>query len=220
MGVGVFGVGEGRGIVTEMTRRFLVEFAVIVRKGLHKRKTKIVGRPGRFPKRQLFLALNDSMRIFRSHFRCPVTSRWSVGKRKEPSDTLILEYLVDYGICRFSIPQAIRQEKPGRAALKSNQKYEMLLAVESELGDDAEVARDLLKLLDVKARLRCLVFRKRIRHQKRLDNRILWTCAHHSRCERGDPLVLVGLPAAKDDDFADQIEFRLLKNGEISNLLS
>jgi hypothetical protein len=201
-----------------MTRRFLVEFAAIVRKGLHKRKTKIVGKRGRFPKRQLFLALNDSMGIFRSHFRCRVTSRWSVGKRKQPRDTLVLEYLVDYGICRFSIPQAIRQEKPGRATLKPNEKYEILLAVESELGNDAEVARDLLKLLDVKARLRCLVFRKRFRYGKRLDDRILWTCAHHARCDRADPLLLVGLPIAEDDDFADQIDFRLLRNGKISSL--
>src|SRR5207253_5634681 len=128
-----------------------------IRKGLHSRKTKIVGKRGRFPKRQLFLALNDSKRIFGSHFGCPVTARWSVGKRKQPTDTLILEYLVDYGICRFSIPQAIGQKKRRKASLSANQKYEILLAAESELGNDTEVVRDLLKLIDVKARLRCLI---------------------------------------------------------------
>ena len=202
-----------------MRNSFLAELAEIIRLGLNRRKTKIIGHVGRFPKRQLFLALNDTRKLFESHFRCPVTSRWSVGRKKAvPQKTLVLEYLVDYGICRFSIPQAIRQKRQGRRDLRPNQSYEILLAAESELGNDNEVARDLLKLLDVRSRIRCLIFMNRPRVKQRLYRRIEWVLAHHAHYKPRDPLLLVGISPAKNENFVDEIDFSIVRRGTITNL--
>jgi len=104
------------------------------------------------------------------------------------------------------------------AELKPNERYEILLAVESELGDDTEVARDLLKLLDVKSRVRCLVFRKRPRVGERLLQRIDWTLSHHGQYEPNDPLLLVALPTPKPKNFADSVEFSLIRNGRLRTI--
>lgn len=194
-----------------MDRPLLSSIFARFRSGLERRRSAVNAATGRFPKRQIFLAFNDCKPWLSDHFGCPVTSRWSVGRSASPndvaaecgdahsngSDTLVIEYLVDYGICRHSIPQAIRQPKEKLPDLAQDQKYRMLLAVESELGDDTEVARDFLKLLDVKAVVKCLIFRKRKDHAA-LYSRLSWTLAHHAACDPAESIMLVGLPRARD----------------------
>ena|SRR5437016_762185 len=196
----------------------LARVAQQLQRGLIKRRAEINACDGRFPKRQLFLALNGCKPLLSETFGSPVTSRWSVAKRKTPSDTLILEYLVDYGICRYSIPQAIRQPKRGPAELNSEQKYEILLAAESELGNDVEVARDFLKLLDVKSQLKCLIFRKRPTHAKTkcLHDRLNWVLSHHKCFNSKDAILLVGLPRAKTARLDNDIDFRRVTDGKVA----
>ena len=195
----------------------LARVAQQLQRGLIKRRAEINACDGRFPKRQLFLALNGCKRLLSETFGSPVTSRWSVAKRKTPSDILILEYLVDYGISRYSIPQAIRQPKRGSAELNSEQKYEILLAAESELGNDVEVARDFLKLLDVKSQLKCLIFRKRATHAKtkRLHDRLNWVLSHHKCFNSKDAILFVGLPRAKTARLDNDIDFRRVTDGKL-----
>src|SRR6266496_1179461 len=195
-----------------MNDDILKELAAQLCAALHKRRAMINACSGRFPKKQLFLALNKCKPVLERRFGGPVTSRWSVGKKEKPPEALILEYLVDYGICRYSIPQAIRQPKQSKPELQAGQYYEILLAVESELGDDHEVTRDFLKLLDVKSRIKCLVFRKRPDEQKtlRLYERIEWIVSHHNLRNPEEQFLLVGLPKAKTATLIDDIEFRCI----------
>ena len=193
--------------------------AMQLREQLCKRRSDIVVCKGRFPKRQLFLALNECRSIFAERFGGPVTSRWSVGKKWKPRKTKILEYLVDYGICRYSIPQAIRQRKQDKPKpeLQEAQFYEILLGVESELGNDDEVLRDFLKLLDIKSRIKCLVFYKRASEAKAiaLFDRINWVISHHRSFDSEEGFLLVGLPKPKTATLVDDIGFWSIKDGKV-----
>jgi hypothetical protein len=200
----------------ELLRKVAQQLAI----ELQKRKSKIVGQAGRFPKRQLFIALNGCKNIFEEEFGSPVTSRWSVGKKPTAQEIKILEYLVDYSLCRFSIPQAIRQPKPGKNELQEGQNYEMLLAVESELGDEPEVMRDFLKLLDIKSRIKCLVYYrcKRKVRDERLCERINWVLSHHVNFDPNESILLVGLPQPKKARLTDDIEFRCIIDRKVAAL--
>lgn len=67
----------------------------------------------------------------------------------------MLEYLLDFSVSHGSIPMAIRQ---GIHQLPAGVKFEMLLGAESEMGTEAEVCRDLLKLLDTRSRIKVMLF--------------------------------------------------------------
>jgi|ERR1017187_973078 hypothetical protein len=187
---------------------------------LHRRKSAIIGLTGRFPKRQLFLSFNTCKTILEEAFGGPVTSRWAAGRKFTAQETKILEYLVDYSICRFSIPQAIRQPKRNTAELQEGQSYEMLLAVESELGNDHEVMRDFLKLLDIKSRVKCLVYYRRIReaNDERFSQRVNWVLSHHTNFDPNESILLVGLPQPKNARLTDDIEFRCVIDRKVAAL--
>lgn len=200
----------------------LKQLATKLRAELYKRHPKIIGQSGRFPKRQLFLAFNECKPILEEKFGGPVTSRWSVGKKWKPKETKILEYLVDYGICRYSIPEAIRQHKADKPKpeLQDTQFYEILLGVESELGNDDEVLRDFLKLLDIKSRIKCLVFYRRSDDHKAeaLYERINWVVSHHNSFDSEEGFLFVGLPKPEKATLTDDIEFKCLKDKKVAPL--
>lgn len=75
----------------------------------------------------------------------------------------VLEYLLDFSVSRFAIPQAI--EDPSAQPIAGGQ-FELLLVAESELGTQTEVCRDQLKLLDARAQIRCLVYRQPSVHRR------------------------------------------------------
>ena len=90
----------------------------------------------------------------------------------------VLAYLWDFSFSRFRITEAIEQ----RGKWPSPQsKYEILLVAESELGTAHEICRDLLKLLEARAMVRCLIFRqpKRARRQEALQQRMLRIMHRH-----------------------------------------
>jgi hypothetical protein len=78
----------------------------------------------------------------------------------------VLEYLWDFSISRFSVPQAI--EDPNAPPLNGAQ-FDLLFAAESELGTGTEVCRDLLKLVLGRAIIRCLVYRLPDRQNSRTE---------------------------------------------------
>jgi hypothetical protein len=200
----------------EILKKIALQLAI----ELQKQKARIIGQAGRFPKRQLFIAFNGCKNIFEEEFGSPVTSRWSVGKKSSAQETKILEYMVDYSICRFSIPQGIRQPKTGKDELQEGQNYEMLLAVESELGDEHEVMRDFLKLLDIKSRIKCLVYYrcKRKSRDERLCERINWVLSHHANFDPEESILFVGLPKPKNATLTDDIEFRCVIDRKVAAL--
>lgn len=104
----------------------------------------------------------------------------------------VLEYLWDFSFSRFDIPRAI--EQCGR--VPTGKKYELVFVAESELGDSHEVCRDLLKLLEARAQMRCLVYNQYLRPKKRqeLHARMLRVMHSHGRFDpKSEEWLFVGL---------------------------
>ena len=114
---------------------------------------------------------------------CPPVDR----KGKRPRK--VLGYLWDLSFSRFAIPQAIEQEIP----ISPPGKYEILLVIESELGSAHEICRDLLKLLDARAKIRCLIYRQPTDRQ-RLHARMVRVMRNHAHFDpETEQFLLVGL---------------------------
>jgi hypothetical protein len=98
-----------------------------------------------------------------------------VKKGKKPRK--VLGYLWDFSFSRFAIPQAIEQD----GTVSPPNKYEILLVVESELGTCHEICRDLLKLLEARAAIRCLIYRQpTAQHRQRLHARMVRVLHNHA----------------------------------------
>lgn len=136
-------------------------------------------------------ALTNALRpVVEAEFGGPVYRRYSGcpdGPAKAFSKTpgrafKVLEYLWDFSLSRHAIPQAIGD--PHATPMPTGQGlFELLLVGESELGTQTEVCRDLLKLLEARARIRCLVYREptRARDLRRLESRMIQTMRNHAR---------------------------------------
>ena len=116
----------------------------------------------------------------KAQFGGPIKCRYAgcpavVEKGKKPRK--VLGYLWDFSFSRFAIPQAIEQD--GQVQLSG--KYEILLVVESELGTSHEICRDLLKLLEARAAIRCLIYKQPAeRHRQRLHDRMIRVLHNHA----------------------------------------
>jgi hypothetical protein len=91
----------------------------------------------------------------------------------------VLEYLWDFSLSRYAIPQAIGDPN---ATPIANGKYELLFVAESELGTANEICRDLLKLLEARTSVRCLIYRqpKRARERTQLETRMVQVMHRHA----------------------------------------
>jgi hypothetical protein len=87
--------------------------------------------------------------------------------------------LWDFSFSRGTILQAIEQRGH---KLPSSDKFELLLVVESELGTDDEICRDLLKLLEARTTIRCLIYRqpRRLQGRQRLQSRMIRVMRNHA----------------------------------------
>ena len=112
--------------------------------------------------KKIYEALESTEQLLAKHFGGPVFHRYrgrapnlkpSYSKTPQKS----VEYLWDFSFSRFAIPQAI--EKEGKKTI-SGAKYELLLVAESELGTSDEICRDLLKVLEARCSVRCLICRR------------------------------------------------------------
>ena len=106
---------------------------------------------------------------------CPPVEK---GKKRRK----VLGYLWDFSFSRYDIPAAIEQDGP--VALSG--KYELLLVVESELGTSHEICRDLLKLIEARAAIRCLIFKHPARDWQRLHDRMIRVLHNHAQFRPGD----------------------------------
>ncbi|HEY5746003.1 MAG TPA: hypothetical protein VIU12_08010 [Chryseolinea sp.] len=145
----------------------------------------VVATTKRIPSSLIFQALRSIRPLLHDYFGGPIKCRFP-GHRvednvgcSEPTPFRVLEYLLDFSFSRFSIPQAIGDPRTEHIY---EGKFELLFAAESELGTDNEVCRDLLKLLDTRSVIRCLLFRKRRReaHIASLNGRLLHVLQHHA----------------------------------------
>ena len=113
----------------------------------------------------------------------------------EANKWTMLEYLVDFSFSVLPIPLAIGQRQ--RAGIPDSVKYEMLLAAESEMGSENEVARDFLKLLDVRARVKILVYRAREKNAwiSRMENKLVTVLRGHAYPLENDTVLIAGIPS-------------------------
>lgn len=132
-------------------------------------------------------ALQSTRGLFEERFGGPIRfrcARRNAGNLEqcEMDGIDVLEYLIDFSFSRFSIPQAIGDQN---AQNIQNISYQMVFAAESELGTRKEVCRDLLKLLDVRSFVRCLLFRHRVRNTEadQLKSSILDVLRNHALIE-------------------------------------
>lgn len=121
------------------------------------------------------------------HFGEPVLCRYS-GCPEGPANSYshmpskafkVLEYLWDFSLSRYAIPQAIGDPN---ATPIANGKYELLFVAESELGTANEICRDLLKLLEARTSVRCLIYKqpKRPRERAQLETRMVQVMQRHA----------------------------------------
>ena len=139
---------------------------------------------GRPSTKAIYEALKTVRPVLKNRFGGPVRCRYAgcppVSDRSHTEKPRkVLEYLWDFSFSRFDIPQAI--EQTGYPPL-SGGKYELLFVVESELGTADEICRDLLKLVEARASVRCLVYKqpKRPKRRKDLHSRIIRILHHHA----------------------------------------
>ena len=138
----------------------------------------------RIPSSVIFRALQSTRNLIENYFGGPIRCRYpgySVGDNDfcAQEESGVLEYLVDFSFSKFSIPQAIGDS---HAEGIQNGGYQLVFAAESELGTPSEVCRDLLKLLDVRSTVRCLLFQHRARpfYENKLKNKILNVLHNHA----------------------------------------
>lgn len=148
--------------------------------------------------KKTYEALESTQRLVAKHFGGPVFHRYrgrapnlkpSYSKTPQKS----VEYLWDFSFTRFAIPQAT--EKKGKKKIGSG-KYELLLVAESELGTADEICRDLLKVLDARCRVRCLIYRrpKREANCRALHERFIRVMHNHAHFRPAKEMwLLVGV---------------------------
>jgi len=132
----------------------------------------------------IFKALRSTRNLVEESFEGPIRCRYT-GYNVGDNDLCtqegfkVLEYLVDFSFSRFSIPQAIGD--PNAENIQDGG-YQLVFAAESELGTPNEVCRDLLKLLDVRSSIRCLLFKRRVNQPSadRLKIRMLNVLRNHA----------------------------------------
>ena len=129
-------------------------------------------------------ALQSTRDLIHNHFDAPIKFRCSKAKVRnlaqcEQDNLGVLEYLVDFSFSKFSIPQAIGV--PNAQDIQPIA-YQLVFAAESELGTPNEVCRDLLKLLDVRSFVRCLLFKHRVQQASadQLKKRMLDVLSNHA----------------------------------------
>lgn len=136
----------------------------------------------------IYGALNKNVRpVIKRHFGGPVRCRYSgcpegptESYSKAPSKVFkVMEYLWDFSLSRYAIPQAIHD--PQATPIKGG-KFELLFVAESELGTSNEICRDLLKLLEARAPVRCLIYRqpRRPSDRQQLEARMVRVLCGHA----------------------------------------
>lgn len=155
------------------------------------------GRPSTI---EIYKALKNIRLLILKKYGGPIFSRHSGGQNESTSIYALngrtfrtLEYLWDFSLSRYAIPQAI---EVSNAEPINEGKYELLMVAESELGTKDEICRDLLKLLEARTAIRCLVYRqpKRLAERRNFESRMLRVLHNHAYFEQSPGLwLLIGI---------------------------
>lgn len=162
----------------------------------------------RVDKLAIFRGLRDCRDILAHRFDCQhhVFCRYSLNVDNQQLGEMLLsdegywgmiEYLVDFSFSCLPIPVVIGQRD--NPPIPEGFQYEMLLAVESEMGTIHEVSRDFLKLLDVRARAKLLIFRARTSNfrKKEIETALETVMANHANPPNDDEVLMIGIPSYK-----------------------
>ncbi len=147
--------------------------------------------------KQIYQALKAARPILSSEFGNPVKCGYAgcppvMGYKYCKRPLRVLEYLWDFSLSRFDIPRAIEQ----CGTLPAGSKYELLFVAESELGTAHEICRDLLKLLEARAAIRCLVYKqpKQPDRRQQLHSRMIRVLHKHALFDpKSEVWLFVGL---------------------------
>lgn len=134
----------------------------------------------------IYKALKTARNAIQKRFGGPVLCRYSgclEDREKKYSRNSrvfkVLEYLWDFSFSRYAIPQAIEDLD---AIPIASGKFELLFVAESELGTKDEICRDLLKLLEARTSIRCLVYKcpKRVTERHDFEARMVRVLHNHA----------------------------------------
>ena len=162
----------------------LLELAEAIRPSLQALTVPVEGR--RPSTKEICKALTNAEPVIQDHFGGPLFHRYkgcpqnaAVSFRVDGRPFKILEYLWDFSITRFMVPQAIeaRQAPPINGG-----KFDLLFVAESELGTSTEICRDLLKLALARSKVRCLVYQqaRKPSQQRALEARLVRTLHNYA----------------------------------------
>jgi len=148
--------------------------------------------------KKIYKALESVENLVADRFDGPVFHRYrgrspNVKPSYSQKPQKSVEYLWDFSFSRYAIPQAIEKSS---ATKITKGKYELLLVAESELGTQDEICRDLLKVLEARCLVRCLIYRqpKRGSDCREFHDRMLRVMHNHAQFRpRNEMWLLVGL---------------------------
>jgi hypothetical protein len=136
-----------------------------------------------------------------THFQCRPNFLFARARPKEGTSWATLasekhgwkmvEYLLDFSISLGPIPVAIGDWAGPK--FEEGEKFELLLGAESEMNSDMEVARDLLKLLDTRCRVKVLLFEAR-KDAGNLKNKLEQVFRIHASQPTDDIWLVMGIP--------------------------
>jgi hypothetical protein len=114
--------------------------------------------------KEIWTAIIRSRRVLTDHFTGTLRFRYAgykrgAGNSEDATSAIkfkVLEYLWDFSFSRSRITEAIEQANADRLSGK----FRLVFVAESEMGTPTEICRDLLKLAEARAPVRCLVYRR------------------------------------------------------------
>jgi hypothetical protein len=176
----------------------------------------------RIGKLLIFYSLENCREFFETPERKRAFCRFSIGQPKKEFEALVQkmeeklrgrnflkkgvknlsEYLVDFSFSNLTIDQALGHEEmpPGR----ENEKFELLMAAESEGDkDDKGILKDFMKLIDVKAPVKVMIFQAREgKLRDALRDKFKEVLLRHSKYHRDKSVesqwLFIGTPGYRD----------------------
>ena len=190
-------------LIEDLWKQFRTSITDVLDKAVA--EDKDYGATVRIDKNAVFRSLKASRDVFEKAFDCVghVYCRYSEPQQPEEGELTecdkynwgMLEYLLDFSFSCLPIPVAIGQDVAYQ--VPEGMQYELLLGVESEMGSPNEVARDFLKLLDTRSRVRVLIYRSRQQAASigRMKDALNGVLRRHAFPPDADTCLIVGIPS-------------------------
>ncbi len=141
-------------------------------------------------------ALKATRTVIEKRFGGPIVCRYSGCSEdgnsrftKDRHTYKVIEYLWDFSFSRFAITQAIED---AHATPITEGEFQLVFVAECEMWRPTEVCRDLLKLLEARTEIRCLVYKQYVRDKTREEfkKRMIRVLHNHAHFKRSPGLWL------------------------------